>query len=66
MPEMGGKQCLDELLKINPALRILVASGYAADASTEESLASGAIGFVSKPYNMKQLLRAVRHALDIE
>jgi FixJ family two-component response regulator len=33
---------------------------------TEESLASGAKGFVSKPYNMKQLLRAVRHTLDTE
>jgi two-component system, cell cycle sensor histidine kinase and response regulator CckA len=66
MPEMGGKQCIEELLKINPALKILIASGYAADVSTEESLASGATGYVSKPYNMKQLLRAVRHALDVD
>jgi two-component system cell cycle sensor histidine kinase/response regulator CckA len=66
MPEMGGKRCLEELLKINPAVKILIASGYAADALTEESLASGAKGFVSKPYNMKQLLRAVRHTLDTE
>lgn len=66
MPEMGGKQCLEELLKINPTLKILIASGLSPGISTEESLASGARGFVSKPYNMKQLLRAVRHALDME
>ena len=28
MPEMGGKQCLEELLKIDPAVKILIASGY--------------------------------------
>lgn len=66
MPEMGGKQCLEELLKIYPKLKVLIASGYSAVVSTEESLAGGARGFVSKPYNMKQLLRAVRHTLDTE
>jgi two-component system, cell cycle sensor histidine kinase and response regulator CckA len=66
MPQMGGKQCLEELLKINPKLKVLIASGYSADVSTEESLASGARGFVRKPYNMKQLLSAVRHTLDME
>ena len=66
MPQMGGKQCLEELLKINPKLKVLIASGYSADVSTEESLASDARGFVRKPYNMKQLLSAVRHTLDME
>ena len=66
MPEMGGKQCLEELLKINPAVKILIASGYLASVSTGESLASGARGFISKPYNMNQLLRSVRHTLDID
>jgi len=66
MPEMGGKRCLEELLKINPDVKILIASGYLAGLSTEDSLARGARGFVSKPYDMKELLRAVRHALDME
>jgi CheY-like chemotaxis protein len=66
MPEMGGKRCLEELLKINPDVKILIASGYLAGLSSEESLARGARGFVSKPYDMKELLRAVRHALDME
>jgi PAS domain S-box-containing protein len=66
MPEMGGKQCLAELLNINPKVKVLIASGYVADVSTEETFVSGAGGFVSKPYDMKQLLRAVRHTLDTE
>jgi len=66
MPDMGGKQCFAELLKINPALKVLIASGYPQNVSTGETWASGAKGFVSKPYNMKQLLGAVRHTLDME
>jgi len=64
MPEMDGKHCLKELLKINPAVRVVVASGYSADGPTKEALESGAKGFVSKPFNMGQLLQTVRKVLD--
>ncbi len=66
MPQMGGKQCLEELLRINPNLKVLISSGYSANGSTEELQLVGAIGFVSKPYNRKQLLRAVRDSLDLD
>ena len=60
MPEMDGKQCLRELLKINPGARVLVASGYSANGPTKEALEGGARGFVSKPFDMGQLLQTVR------
>jgi two-component system, cell cycle sensor histidine kinase and response regulator CckA len=66
MPQMGGKQCLEELLKINPNLKVLISTGYSAGGSAEEKLVSGARGFIGKPYNSKQLLRAVRHTLDLD
>jgi two-component system cell cycle sensor histidine kinase/response regulator CckA len=64
MPEMDGKQCLKELLKFNPAAKALVASGYSADGPTKETLQGGAKGFVSKPFDMRRLLRTVRKVLD--
>ncbi|MGB6067916.1 MAG: PAS domain S-box protein [Desulfomonilaceae bacterium] len=64
MPEMEGKQCLEELLKIDPKPRVLIASGFAANGQTKEAIEIGAKGFVGKPYNMKGMLRAVREALD--
>jgi PAS domain S-box-containing protein len=64
MPEMEGKQCLKELLKINPEARVLVASGYSADGPTKEALEGGAKGFVSKPFDMGQLLQTVCKVLD--
>ncbi len=64
MPVMGGKECLQELLKIEPQVKIIVASGFAASGQTKEVLDSGANASVRKPYEMKQMLRAVRKVLD--
>ena len=66
MPEMDGKQCLRELLKINPRARVVVASGYSANGPTKEALQGGAKGFVAKPFDMGQLLQTVRKVLDSE
>jgi signal transduction histidine kinase/ActR/RegA family two-component response regulator len=64
MPEMGGKQCLNELLKIDPKVKILIASGYSADGEAEETLETNAQGFIAKPYNLKEVLHTVRRVLD--
>jgi len=64
MPGMGGRKCLEELLKINPELRIIIASGYSMNGPSKEVLKAGAKGFISKPYNINQILKAVRETLD--
>jgi PAS domain S-box-containing protein len=64
MPELGGKDCLPELLKIKPEIKVLIASGYAADAATQECVQLGAKGFVAKPFRLEELLKNVRKTLD--
>ncbi len=64
MPDMGGQQCLEELLKINPQAKVLIASGLAVHRETRSFLDSRAKGRVTKPFAMKALLRAVRESLD--
>jgi PAS domain S-box-containing protein len=64
MPEMGGKECLKEIRKIDPQLKILIASGLSSDPSLTESPELGARGFVSKPFRVKELLQQVRKVLD--
>jgi two-component system, cell cycle sensor histidine kinase and response regulator CckA len=66
MPEMGGKQCMQELLKINPTMRVLVASGYASGGTARDAVQLGAKAFVNKPFNVAQLLQQVRTVLDLE
>jgi PAS domain S-box-containing protein len=64
MPGMGGTKCLEELLKVDPHTRVLIASGYSPDGPTKGALDTGAKGFVSKPYDTNQLLQLIRKILD--
>jgi CheY-like chemotaxis protein len=64
MPEMGGKRCLEELLKLDPSIRVLMASGYLDQNSDQVSLSQGAKGFIPKPFELSHLLDTVRSTLD--
>jgi two-component system, cell cycle sensor histidine kinase and response regulator CckA len=66
MPEMGGLECLKELLRIDPEARVLIASGYSAESLPKETTEGGAVGFTGKPYKMKEMLRVVRKLLDAD
>lgn len=64
MPEMGGKQCLEGLLSLNPSVKVIIASGFSANGPTKDALSAGAKAFVNKPYDMRQVLAMVRRVLD--
>ena len=64
MPEMGGKECFQELVNINPQVRVILSSGFLSDGTTEEATVLAVRGLVEKPYNMRQLLGMVRQVLD--
>jgi len=64
MPGMGGGRCLQELLRIDPDARVLVASGYSGNGLVVGEKGKGARGFVSKPYDSKDIFIAIRKVLD--
>jgi len=64
MPGMGGHQCLKELLQLNPNLNVIIASGYSPGTLEEDLLDQGAREFVGKPYQVENLLGAVRKLLE--
>lgn len=64
MPEMGAKQCLEELLKIDPDAKVVISSGFSVNGPTKTAVERGAGGFVDKPFDMSQLLQTVRFVLD--
>ncbi|HDQ40503.1 MAG TPA: response regulator [Desulfonatronum sp.] len=63
MPDMGGQQCLNELLRIDPEARVLIASGYTA-AGQAKGVLEVVAGFVEKPYQFEDLLAKVREVLN--
>ncbi|TET94512.1 MAG: PAS domain S-box protein [Desulfobacteraceae bacterium] len=64
MPGIGGRRCLEKLLKMNPRVKVIIASGYSINGPTKEVLEAGAKGFISKPYDMRGMLKTVRKILD--
>jgi DNA-binding NtrC family response regulator len=64
MPGMSGKQCLSEILRIDPGAKALVASGYSSNGLSQEQKKDGARGFIKKPYDAKDILAAIRKVLD--
>ncbi|MEW5723733.1 MAG: ATP-binding protein [Thermodesulfobacteriota bacterium] len=64
MPGMGGERCLEELLKIDPEARVIVASGYTAHKFSEDPGRYGAAAFMSKPYLLTDMLAKIREVLD--
>jgi len=64
MPGMGGKKCLEEILAIHPAAKVLIASGYSQDKINTEAMAIGAAEFIGKPYQVGELLKIIRKVSD--
>ncbi len=64
MPQMGGKQCLEGLLRLNPSAKVVIAGGNSDNGPAEDPLGMGAEAFVIKPYDIRQVMEVVRKVLD--
>jgi len=60
---MGGRQTLEELIKLDPAVRAIVSSGYSNDLVLSNYQAHGFRGMVSKPYDVADFAHAVERVL---
>lgn len=64
MPGMGGASCIRELRRLNPKVRVIVASGQSGAWPAAAAPDVGTVGFLAKPYRISEFLDAVRTALD--
>jgi len=63
MPGMDGGECYAELLKINPAVKVILTSGYH-ERDTEARFADrGLAGFIQKPYSLSALQAVLESAI---
>jgi signal transduction histidine kinase/CheY-like chemotaxis protein len=60
IPRLSGLETLAQLRRVSPGVRVLLAGGHADPAELPE----GVLGFVAKPYTERDLVQAVRAALD--
>ncbi len=63
MPGMSGGETFDRLKKIDPDVKILLASGYSINGQATDIMNRGCDGFIQKPFNMLALSRKIGEIL---
>jgi PAS domain S-box-containing protein len=59
MPHVDGEQCFRELRTLDPAVRVIMSSGYNEQEVTQRFVGKGLAGFIQKPYKMSELKQAI-------
>ncbi len=59
MPVVSGRELMERLRQLSPAVRIICSSGYLRNPGQE-----GDVGFLKKPFTAQDLLRKVKQALE--
>ena len=64
MPGMTGREVVDELRRLFPALPALFVSGYTQDFIVQRGVLDAGLEFLPKPFTPSTLLARVRTMLD--
>lgn len=64
MPNMGGKEAYEEMKKLNPGLKTIFMSGYAADILRNKAVLEEGLNVLQKPVSPSDLLLKVREILN--
>lgn len=64
LPKLSGKDVLKKVKSINPAVKIIVATGFIDPEEKSDIFKSGASDIVPKPYTPRDLSAKVREVLD--
>jgi CheY-like chemotaxis protein len=64
MPEMGGMDLYRKLQQEQPAIKMIIMTGYGGDLINHEFLQQEGISFIQKPFNLINLAKMMRTQLD--
>ena len=64
LPKLSGENEIKKLKEINPAVKIILASGYYDPEIKATMEKAGVLGFLQKPYVIEDVLTKIRKALD--
>lgn len=64
MPIMNGEEALHRLKGINPAIKVILSSGYNQVETIHRFTGKGLAGFIQKPYSSAALVEKTRSVLQ--
>ncbi|MEE9910827.1 MAG: PAS domain S-box protein [Deltaproteobacteria bacterium] len=63
MPGISGGKTFNALLEINPAVKVILSSGYSVDGEAQQIMDRGCRGFIQKPFRILDLSKKIREIL---
>lgn len=63
LPDISGYEASRMILDVNPDMKIIAQTAYAADTESQKALEAGCIDYISKPIKEEQLLTIIRKYL---
>ncbi len=64
MPKMDGGMTFDKIRQLQPAVPIILASGYSLNGQATQIMQKGCQGFLQKPFGLSELSQKIRSTLD--
>ena len=63
MPKIHGMEILKQVKKLKPSLPVIIVTGYQSIEMAQEALKNGAADYIPKPFESKEILKAVSQAM---
>jgi DNA-binding NtrC family response regulator len=64
MPKISGLDILKQIKSINPDIKVIMVTGYKSVETATKSIQTGAIDYIVKPFNSKEILEKVEKLLS--
>ena len=64
MPHLNGIECIEQLIELEPTVKILVISALNDKATGMEALEKGAMGFINKPFSQPEIIEALESLIE--
>jgi PAS domain S-box-containing protein len=64
MPRLNGVACMRAMKEVNPAVRVVVTTGYGEDARREDMTKLGALAFIDKPFEIAKLAAVIDRVIN--
>ena len=64
MPEMGGVELYHAVKRINPAIQVMIMTGYPLELEGRALLEEGIVNWIQKPFSIRQLTDQIGNLLS--